>query len=180
AEDGIRDFHVTGVQTCALRSPFDGAIDDFAIYSRALSGAEVAELAGGVPAAGNVLQYAFDEEEDTGVVVDSSGNGGNGTVTAGSGLSSETTARDEEIPDRFWTLTPVESGQPVAVTPAAVVFADEDGTAEDTFSVPEVEGVEYLVDGEVVESGTYPGSGTVTVTARALDGFVLVEGADAE
>src|SRR5207302_7010607 len=22
AEDGIRDFHVTGVQTCALRSPF--------------------------------------------------------------------------------------------------------------------------------------------------------------
>src|SRR5690606_35551063 len=32
--------------------PFDGAIDDFAIYSRALSGAEVAELAGGVPAAG--------------------------------------------------------------------------------------------------------------------------------
>ncbi len=160
--------------------PFDGAIDDFAIYSRALSGAEVAELASGVPAAGDVLQYAFDEEEDTGVVIDSSGNGGHGTVTAGSGLSSETTATDEEIPDRFWTLNPVESGEPVEVTPEAVTFTDEDGTEDDTFTIPAVDGVEYLIGAEVVEAGTHPGAGTVTVTVRALDGFVLAEGATAE
>ncbi|PYF99292.1 Ig-like domain (group 4), partial [Georgenia satyanarayanai] len=69
---------------------------------------------------------------------------------------------------------------PVEVTPLAVTFTDVDGTEGDTFTVPGVEGVEYLVDGEVVEAGTHPGSGTVTVTARALEGFVLAEGAVAE
>ncbi|MEE6280721.1 glycoside hydrolase family 97 catalytic domain-containing protein [Georgenia sunbinii] len=69
---------------------------------------------------------------------------------------------------------------PVEVTPAAVTFTDEDGTEDDTFTVPAVAGVEYVVDGEVVATGTYPGAGTVTVTARALDGFVLAEGAQTE
>src|SRR5690625_1305837 len=73
-----------------------------------------------------------------------------------------------------------EDPEPVEVTPGAVTFDDQPGTDSDTFTVPETEGVEYLVDGEVVGAGTYPGSGEVTVTARALEGFVLAEGATTE
>ncbi|MGK3649730.1 S-layer homology domain-containing protein [Pseudarthrobacter enclensis] len=69
---------------------------------------------------------------------------------------------------------------PYPVTPAAVLFADEDGTANDTYTVPVTEGVEYLVGGKVTAAGTYPGSGTVTAAARALTDFVLAEGASAE
>lgn len=69
---------------------------------------------------------------------------------------------------------------PYAVTPSAVTFTDGDGTAEDTFTVPVVDGVEYLVDDEIFEAGTYSGSGTVTVTARAKTDYVLAEGATVE
>ncbi|WP_427115786.1 S8 family peptidase [Pseudarthrobacter scleromae] len=69
---------------------------------------------------------------------------------------------------------------PYSVTPAAVVFTDKDGTAEDTFTVPVTEGVEYLVGEKVTAAGTYPGSGTVTVTARAKTDYVLAPGASAE
>src|SRR5690625_2545686 len=88
------------------------------------------------------------------------------------------------------TVLPAASDEPdaepepepelVEVSPEAVTFADEDGTEDDSYTVPAVEGVQYLVDGEVVEAGTYAGVGTVTVTAEALDGFVLAEGAAAE
>src|SRR5690606_16948689 len=56
-----------------------------------------------------------------------------------------------------------EQPEPVEVTPAAVTFTERPGTADDTYTVPAVEGVEYLVGGEVVAAGTHPGSGTVTV-----------------
>ncbi|WP_349034904.1 hypothetical protein [Pseudarthrobacter sp. SORGH_AS 212] len=69
---------------------------------------------------------------------------------------------------------------PKAVPPNAVTFVDEDGTAKDSFTVPTTEGVEYLVGGKVTAAGTYPGSGTVTVKARALEDYVLAEGAVAE
>ncbi|MEE6283033.1 family 16 glycoside hydrolase, partial [Georgenia sp. MJ170] len=71
-------------------------------------------------------------------------------------------------------------GELVEVTPKAVTFDDQDGTEDDSYTIPEVEGVEYVVDGDVVAAETYPGAGTVTVTARALDGFVLAEGSTAE
>ncbi|WP_251840939.1 ThuA domain-containing protein, partial [Oceanitalea stevensii] len=82
-----------------------------------------------------------------------------------------------------WTFTFTTTGgepEPVVVTPAPVTASDEDGTEDDTYTIPAVAGVEYLVDGDVVPAGEYPGTGTVTVTARALEGFVLVEGATAE
>lgn len=62
------------------------------------------------------------------------------------------------------------------VTPAAVVFTDEDGTAVDTYTIPDTDGVEYLLNGEVVAAGTYPGAGTVEITARAQTGYVLAAG----
>ncbi|WP_166844438.1 LamG-like jellyroll fold domain-containing protein [Isoptericola sp. BMS4] len=85
---------------------FDGALDDVAIYSRALSAAEVSGLAAGQPADGDVVGYAFDEADGGTTVVDSSGNGHDGTLTVRSGGTGDTTATDEETADRFWTLTP--------------------------------------------------------------------------
>ncbi|HEU5421889.1 MAG TPA: LamG-like jellyroll fold domain-containing protein [Streptosporangiaceae bacterium] len=57
----------------------NGSIDDFGVYSRALSGAEVAALAGGQPGAGDVADYAFDESGGA-TAADSSGSGSNATI----------------------------------------------------------------------------------------------------
>jgi hypothetical protein len=68
----------------------------------------------------------------------------------------------------------------VALTPAPVTFDDQAGTAHDTYTVPEVDGVEYLRDGAVVPAGTYPGEATVVVTARASGATELALGATTE
>lgn len=73
------------------------------------------------------------------------------------------------------TLEPLQEAQ--VVEPGPVTFTDEDGTAGDSYTVPNVEGVEYLLDGAVIGAGTYPGEGEVTVTARAAEGYVLAEDA---
>src|SRR5699024_11196603 len=75
---------------------------------------------------------------------------------------------------------PCHPSKPVQFTPEDVTFTDEPGTENDTFTVPEVEGVQYLVDGEVIDAGTHPGQGLVTVTAEAEEGYVLAEGATTE
>lgn len=62
----------------------------------------------------------------------------------------------------------------IVVTPEAPTFADN------VIMIPEVDGVEYLIDGEVVDSGTVTITEDTTVTARALEGFELAEGATAE
>ncbi len=85
----------------------------------------------------------------------------------------------------FEYLTGIEAGQPepeepVQVTPEEVTFTDEPGTDSDSFVVPEVEGVQYLAGGDVIEAGTHPGEGTVTVTAQAVEGYELAEGATVE
>jgi hypothetical protein len=86
-----------------------------------------------------------------------------------------------------WTHTfPVDLSQadPVVVghfpiAPPAVVFVDALGTANDTYTVPATTGVDYLVGGKVVLGGTYPGTGTVTVIAKAQTDYVLAPGAPA-
>jgi serine protease len=67
---------------------------------------------------------------------------------------------------------------PVATgaVPAAVQFTDKIGAPNDTYSVPSTPGVEYLVAGNVVPAGTYPGAGSVTVFSRATAGYALVDG----
>jgi len=57
----------------------DATVDDFNIYNYALSASQVAALASGQPGAGNVVDYKFDETGGA-TVVDSSGNGNNGTI----------------------------------------------------------------------------------------------------
>jgi predicted alpha-1,2-mannosidase len=77
--------------------------------------------------------------------------------------------------DRVTLLKP--SDEPVAVTPDAVTFADPEGSANDTYTIPAVTGVDYLVGDAVVAAGTYPGSGEVTVTARAQTGYAIPDAA---
>ena len=60
-----------------------------------------------------------------------------------------------------------------------MTFTDKDGTKDDVYVVPSTAGVEYLVGGKVVAAGTYPGVGTVTVTACAIADYVLATGATA-
>ncbi len=103
---------------------FDGSIDDFGIFSRALTPAEIAELASGAPAAGDVAQYAFDEAEDFETIVDSSGSGKNGTVVVGTGSGVPTTSSDEDTADRFWTLVPAETVDETAPTVTVKEGAD--------------------------------------------------------
>ncbi|ADG76231.1 hypothetical protein Cfla_3352 [Cellulomonas flavigena DSM 20109] len=50
---------------------------------------------------------------------------------------------------------------------------DVDGTADDTFTLPEVDGVVWTRDGDVLAPGTHPGSGTVTLVATAAPGHEL-------
>jgi hypothetical protein len=76
------------------------------------------------------------------------------------------------------TLDPAEEDTPV--TPAAVTFSDQAGTASDTYTIPSKAGVEYVVGGAVKAAGSYAGTGTVTVTARALDGYAIPAGAKTE
>jgi hypothetical protein len=59
--------------------PLNGTVDDFAIYSRALSASEIASLAGGTAAAGDVADYKFDEASGA-TAIDSSPNGRNATI----------------------------------------------------------------------------------------------------
>ena len=59
-----------------------GTVDEFQVYNRALSAAEVQSLltsAGGSAGGGNVAWYRFDEAKGD-VAVDSSGNNRNGTI----------------------------------------------------------------------------------------------------
>ncbi|HLS26186.1 MAG TPA: hypothetical protein VK063_09970 [Beutenbergiaceae bacterium] len=69
---------------------------------------------------------------------------------------------------------------PIEVAPEPVLFIDEPGSENDAFTIPEAEGVQYLLDGEVIQPGTYPGVGSVTVAAAALEGYALAQDAPAE
>ncbi|RLV56759.1 LPXTG cell wall anchor domain-containing protein [Aeromicrobium phragmitis] len=79
--------------------------------------------------------------------------------------------------DRVTLLQPSEDAEPVEVVPAEVTFTDAAATENDTYTIPESTGVEYVVDDVVVATGTYPGAGEVTVNARATDGYVIAESA---
>jgi hypothetical protein len=81
---------------------FNGAVDDFNIYSRALGAAEVATLATGVPGNGDVADYKFDEADGP-TATDSSGNGQNATI-----ISSPASVNfgNTAVNDHWWTLVP--------------------------------------------------------------------------
>ncbi|WP_223940730.1 S-layer homology domain-containing protein [Arthrobacter sp. StoSoilB22] len=101
---------------------------------------------------------------------------GSGTVTVTAKALTDYVLAEGAVSE--WSQ--VFKATPFVVTPAPVAFTDADGTTDDTYTIPATVGVEYLVGGNVVAAGTYPGSGTVTVTARALTDYVLAEGATSE
>jgi LPXTG-motif cell wall-anchored protein len=99
-----------GKSQYASDPPFNGLLDDFNIYDRALSADEVLNLSTGVAGTGNVVKYSFDE--NTGASVpDSSGAARNGTIvngeSAGNGTNATTTSTDAQTADHFWTLAAV-------------------------------------------------------------------------
>jgi hypothetical protein len=65
------------------------------------------------------------------------------------------------------------------VTPVAPTFHDVNGWKHDRVVIPAVEGVEYLVDGQVVAAGSHPvaKAQAVVVTARPLEGYEFTDGA---
>jgi hypothetical protein len=79
----------------------DAEVDDFSIYSRALDAAEVADLAAGRAAAGDVVHYAFDEDGGA-TATDSSGSGRDGTIES---HPQSGNADDSATRDHLWTLT---------------------------------------------------------------------------
>jgi hypothetical protein len=79
--------------------PFlNGTVDDFNIYNRALSPAEVAALASGQPGAGNVADYTFDENGG-GTAIDSSGNAHNATIISPGSAATANTPLWQPLPD---------------------------------------------------------------------------------
>ncbi|WP_203918539.1 LamG-like jellyroll fold domain-containing protein [Rugosimonospora africana] len=77
------------------------AVDDFTVYGRALTAADVAALASGQVGAGDVLHYPFDEATGA-TAADSSGNGRDATIVT----TPRAATSDASTPDHFWTLTP--------------------------------------------------------------------------
>ncbi|MFE4196535.1 S8 family serine peptidase [Paenarthrobacter sp. NPDC056912] len=64
-----------------------------------------------------------------------------------------------------------------AVSPESVVFTEAPYMADDTYTVPESETVDYQVDGKTVDAGTHRARGQVKVTAQAKDGYALLNAA---
>jgi len=64
----------------------------------------------------------------------------------------------------------------VPVTPAAPVFK----TTMGSYTIPTTEGVTYKVNGVVKPAGTYSATGAISVTAEAIEGYVIANGATAQ
>lgn len=66
---------------------------------------------------------------------------------------------------------------PVQVTTTAPSKADLCGIADDTYTIPATTGIVYKVNGVITSAGTYPATGSVTITAHAADsGYVIAGG----
>ena len=79
--------------------PFlNSTVDDFQIYDHALSGADIATLAGGQAGAGNVASYKFDETGGP-TASDSSGNGHNATIVSQGTAATPNTPLWQPLPD---------------------------------------------------------------------------------
>jgi hypothetical protein len=95
----------------------NGTVDDFQIYDHALSGAEIAALAGGQAGAGNVVSYKFDEASGA-TVLDSSGNGRNATIVS---APSTSTPLWQPLPDGPITVPAHSTNVPVTNTSGFMV-----------------------------------------------------------
>jgi histidinol phosphatase-like enzyme len=102
-----------------------------------------------------------------GSVVAAGTHGANGTVT----VTAKARADYVLTGTTEWNAT--FKATPYQATPAPVVFTDNEGTGQDSYTIPATDGVDYLIGGKTVEAGAYPGTGTVTVSAKAKTDYVL-------
>jgi alpha-L-arabinofuranosidase B-like protein/concanavalin A-like lectin/glucanase superfamily protein/alpha-galactosidase-like protein len=86
----------------------NGTVDDFNIYNRALSPAELADVAGGRPGAGNVADYKFDETGGASAA-DSSGNARNATIISAGSAATAGTPLWQPLPDGPVITVPARS-----------------------------------------------------------------------
>jgi hypothetical protein len=101
--------------------PFlNATVDDFNVYSRALSPAEIATLAGGQPGAGDVADYKFDENAGA-AAVDSSGNGRDATIVSPVTAATPSTTLWQPLPDGPVTIPAGSTNVPVTSTSGFVV-----------------------------------------------------------
>ena len=61
----------------------------------------------------------------------------------------------------------------IEVSATAPTQVESCGTENDTYTITATEGVVYKVDGVETAADTYPGTGSVTITAEAAEGYVL-------
>lgn len=77
-----------------------------------------------------------------------------------------------QVPDYDWNTLHAETDDLIEVTADAPTFDDE----ADTYTIPEAEGVLYLVDGEAAVAGVVSVGDvavSITVTAEADEGYKL-------
>ncbi|MCO5995813.1 RICIN domain-containing protein [Actinoallomurus rhizosphaericola] len=157
----------------------NATVDDFNVYSRALSASEVADLAGGKVGAGDVVHYAFDEAGGA-TLVDSSANGRNGTVVEGT-TTVNSTSSDQATADHFWTLTPVLVPTATLKAGAAPVNGWYASNVRVSLTTDRTDGtIEYQVDGGAWQTYTVPFTiaepGRHTVNDHLLSGNGIVDG----
>jgi hypothetical protein len=93
----------------------NGTVDDFAVYERALSPAEIAATAGGQPAAGDVADYTFDENTGR-TAADSSGNARTATIVSPGSAATANTPLWQPVPDGPITIPAGSTTVPVTST----------------------------------------------------------------
>lgn len=98
----------------------NATVDDFQIYDHALSGAELAALAGGQAGAGNVASYKFDEAAGP-TALDSSGNGRNATIVSDATAATAGTPLWQPQPDGPISVPAGSTNVPVTSTSGFMV-----------------------------------------------------------
>ena len=107
-----------------------------------------------------------------------------GAVAAVAGDLNPTGALPVDVPaaDGSESLYPIGFGLHYPVTPVEPEFTDRPGRGQDAYTIPTSLGVQYLVDGQERDPGTYRAhqDREVEVTAEAEEGWQLADGATAE
>ena len=110
---------------------------------------------------------------DGGVNFSASGWSNNTNVITAS-LTGDFSWSDGTLTPKTFSFTDNAAAGCITVTPVAPLFNDVCGISGDTYTITATPGVTYYVNGVPVTTyGTFPATGTVTVTATADTGYLL-------
>jgi hypothetical protein len=146
--------------------PFlSGTVDDFTIYDRALTPAEVAAFAGGQPGAGNVADYKFDESGG-GTAVDSSGNAHHATIISAGSAATANTPLWQPVPDGPVLTIPARSTNvPVTSTAGFTIGQKMAVGYGDKFEVATVTAIGKAGAQARLSAPAFAGATTIKVTS---------------